>query len=706
VPFWSIGVYHKTKEERKGPWDFRAIRVRMLGYDEKVKNGYRVLVISTGKVLTRLECIWDETEIVQTIGADNINGDLEPMDDLSQLEEEIRSRNIDQHDNEEPRVVQLDEEDESTTSKYYDEEPVNYWYDEDASLVYQWIEDVSYLNTTMSSTITPDTTKLPATVEEALAGPDAEKWKAAIDKEWNNFQDRGVFGPTSPTGRAMKTKIILQKKTKNDGSIIFKARLVAKGYSQIYGLDYKETYAPTTSTCVVMIALQLCAQFGFHLSCFDVTAAFLEGKNDYQNFAVLPKILGGHRVEVLGNFYGEKQGPKIWNDQFNDIVIKRGFERCPAHPCMYRYTDLETDDFIFLVVHVDDGLVITNNMVLVNQFRDYFLTRVKNATFEKEVKKYIGIDLKYDQEMRVIQLKHEQYIANNWDTYCKDVKIPMAPTSNLRTAVAIESDESMLEDTGKFRFIVDRARPDCMVACGEIATRGDKNPSLEHKKVSERTKNYLSTTRQLGLQFASCPEGIVIFGYSDAAYITDGNCKSRLGGCIFMNYNSGAIRSFSKNDTILSSVSHSSCEAEIKAIDEWIREVMHIVDISNFLIGKYTKTIELFVDNKSAIELCSTLKQSHKVKHINLRIHFIREMILMKFVSLNFIRTDYNVADILTKPISEEGFKRHRDILLMGHDNKNPLVYCDTISNSNSNTEVVHCSVDDVWIQENCLEDN
>lgn len=73
---------------------------------------------------------------------------------------------------------------------------------------------------------------------------------------------------------------------------------------------------------------------------------------------------------------------------------------------------------------------------------------------------------------------------------------------------------------------------------------------------------------------------IELFGYSDASYITVGNCKSRLGGCLFLGMYSGAISSYSKNDT---TVSHSSTEAEIKAIDELCRQIVYIRDILIFM---------------------------------------------------------------------------------------------------------------------------
>jgi len=61
---------------------------------------------------------------------------------------------------------------------------------------------------------------------------------------------------------------------------------------------------------------------------------------------------------VIGNFYGEKQGPKIWNNQLDKLLRGLGFVCCPAHPCVYKLTVKE--NFICLVVLVDDGLMMSN----------------------------------------------------------------------------------------------------------------------------------------------------------------------------------------------------------------------------------------------------------------------------------------------------------------------------------------------------------
>jgi hypothetical protein len=374
--------------------------------------------------------------------------------------------------------------------------------------------------------------------------------------------------------------------------------------------------------------------------------------------------LGGRRVLVVGNFYGEKQGPKIWNDQLHGILTRAGFERCPVHACLYK--KVKDGNEMWIVVHVDDGLILTNSLETRAEFLKYFNTQVQEATHLDLVGRYVGMDFQFFPDTRKVLLSHRLYIAQKWGD-CKDGEaIPMPATTNLRKAEPNDSNESMLHDCGEFRFMCDRARPDMLVVTGELATGGASSPSDEHLKVAAKAKNYLKSSQEIGLSLGGLGK-LLVFGYSDASWVCDGNAKSRLGGCVFLSADSGSVCSFSRNDTKPSSLSHSSCEAEIKAMDEWCREVMHIMDMMKFLCGPYSEPVKLFVDSESAIELCTSLKQSHKVKHINMRIHFLRELIEDGFVELFFVPSELNVADVLTKPLPEAAFLKHRWVLLEGH---------------------------------------
>nr|GEX21081.1 retrotransposon protein, putative, unclassified [Tanacetum cinerariifolium] len=70
---------------------------------------------------------------------------------------------------------------------------------------------------------------------------------------------------------------------------------------------------------------------------------------------------------------------------------------------------------------------------------------------------------------------------------------------------------------------------------------------------------------------------------------------------------------------------------------------------------KFNK-IPLYSDNKSAIALCCNNVQHSRTKHIDVRYHFIKEKVQNRIVKLYFVRMEYQLADIFTKPLPREIF--------------------------------------------------
>jgi hypothetical protein len=280
------------------------------------------------------------------------------------------------------------------------------------------------------------------------------------------------------------------------------------------------------------------------------------------------------------------------------------------------------------------------------------------------VQLYLGMDILRSTDLSIFTVSQTRYIINKCSEHVREYNTPMSTTTNLRLCEHNPDNTSLLPDTGMLRYLADRTRPDILAALGEVSGGGEREPSDEHVQTCERIKSYLFTTKEVALHLGG-PSPLMLFGYCDASYVTTGNCKSRLGSCLFINRDSGAFSNVSRNDT---TVSHSSTEAEIKAIDMIAREIVYYRMILTFLGYEQLEPTKIYVDNKSAMDICRTIKLSHKVRHVNVKVHYVRELINQRVIQLIFIPTQFNVADVLTKALIRSIHNRHSSILIYGHN--------------------------------------
>lgn len=505
----------------------------------------------------------------------------------------------------------------------------------------------------------------PANLKEVLTGPDKEIWKESIRAELQQLDDNQVFElAEEQSGRGMKTKLVFKVVYDNNFKIKYKTRLVCCGYSQVAGLDYDETYAPTVGIIEVFIILHICGHLKAVIGCFDVGGAFTLPDADCDIYAWTEAAVCGQRLrlKLLKSLYGMKQSPKLWNDYLNAALTDIGFTRSPIAPCLYKWAD--DINWVLLVDHVDDGLVVCNTEeVFYDLIEKIKQRKIPKVTTFMPIQKYVGITISRDKENGKFILSQKSYIDEMESIGTpKAAAVPHNPDINLRTATPNEKNDSLLPYIGKARFAVDRTRWDGLCVTGELASGGAKHPSDEHWQVAKQYIDYLKSTSDLCLQLGSLL-AIILFVFIDASFKLDGDGRSRIGGAFYLSPDAGAIYAASR---LATEVAQASTYAELQSAFEYGRIIVHIRDILAFLGFPQEKPIKVYIDNKSVMKLVTTLKSTAKSSSVQMKIHFVRELINKKIIELHFVKSELNVADILTKALREKSFIPHREALLQG----------------------------------------
>ena len=420
--------------------------------------------------------------------------------------------------------------------------------------------------------------------------------------------------------------------------------------------------------------------FGWIIEGIDVELAFLESDIDKLILMTLPKDV--YRNPITGkpiivrlkrSLYGLKQAGELWYQFINTVIQQQGFKRLKHDQCVYVKRDLETGEVAIVVCYVDDILFLGNTPDTITAMIDHLKANVTNITGMGEVRRYVGVDIKRDLDRHTISLSQKPYTTTFVDQNIPDdmtsKPIPMSETMDY-SKLGDGSVKPIQDKVGQLRYLADRTRPDISTAVGILGTAA-ANPTKAHLKGVEHLARYLKGTKDLALILGGDDQVVKLFGYTDASHLPDDSSKPRLGYCFFLNLTSGTIYARSVKDT---TVSHSSCESEIKAIDNAIRMAIWLRGFLEELGFKQVEPTVLHTDSVSAKALADICNIGTNSSHLVMRINYIHECVEAGIIQLKYINTLNEVADILTKLLPVEAHERHSQFLLEGHNCQQPVV--------------------------------
>nr|KAJ0207161.1 hypothetical protein LSAT_V11C500238120 [Lactuca sativa] len=494
----------------------------------------------------------------------------------------------------------------------------------------------------------------PKTFSEAMASRDKEAIHDEIDSIMHN--NTWFLADLPPGCKALGCKWILKRKMKVDGTIDkYKARLVIQGFRQKEGIDFFDTYAPVARISTIRLLLALAAIHNLVIHQMDVKTAFLNGDLDEEIYMKQPEgfVMPGneHKVcKLKKSLYGLKQAPKQWHQNFDDVFLSNGFALNQAEKCVYSKFDTSGKGVI-ICLYVDDMLIFGTDLEEVDKTKK-FLSSSFDMKDMGEAEAILGIRIrKGNNGISISQSHYIEKILKKFNfENCSHVSTPIDPSLKLLPNKG--SPVSQLEYSraiGCLMYAMISTRPDIAYAVGRLS-RYTSNPSSHHWQAVSRVFKYLKGTMNYGLTYSGYPS--VLEGYSDASWINNLEDHSSTSGWVFL-LGGGAISWASKKQTC---ITNSTMESEFVALSatgkeaEWLRNLIYEIP----LWPKPISTISIRCDSAATLAKAYSQVYNGKSRHLGVRHSMIRELIMNGVISVEFVRTQLNLADHLTKGLARD----------------------------------------------------
>ena len=496
----------------------------------------------------------------------------------------------------------------------------------------------------------------PKTLREALSGPEKEEWRDGWKSEMESQEKNGTWEIVDlPQGRkVVGCKYVFKKKKDLEGNVKrYKVRLVAQGFTQEYGIDYQKTFAPVLKYCSLRLLFAIVVKRGMTIHQMDVETAFLHGKLEEEIYMNSPEgycIPEGKVLLLKKSLYGLKQAPLCWNKRINEYLVSLGFKRLFADPAVYSRGAGKKQ--IIVGLYVDDLLLFSQDMAEIAKVKAW-LSREFPMKDLGVVSQVLGIKVSHDKKRGWLRMDQESYCNSLLQKYrmeeAKESRIPLIVKEKLTRKMCPVTKEEREEMAtipyrsalGSLMYLMVSTRPD-LAASVSILSRFMDNPG-QHWEALKRVLRYVKHTRSYSLTFCKKANG-ELEGSTDSDWAGCEDTRRSTTGYVFTMCG-GAISWSSQRQ---STVALSATEAEYMASTQGAREA---VWLRRFLkeIGEKQESVQIYSDNQSSMRLMRSGVYHGRTKHIDVRHHYVRDLITEGLVKFSFLPTSELPADVLTK---------------------------------------------------------
>lgn len=519
--------------------------------------------------------------------------------------------------------------------------------------------------------------------------PERSEWRKATQEEYDALMKNETWELVPrPEGRKVtRCKWVFKLKRGGNGEVTrYKARLVAQGFTQQYGIDYHETWAPTMSAVSMRSILAIGNAKGWRrLKQGDVPNAYLKARLQHEVLMEQPQGFAeagkeGWVCRLLKALYGLKQAGMEWNAQItNKLVNEWGYVQSRVDGCVFSRRDANGLVALF-GLYVDDCLAYLRDEEEEKRIGKHMLDSY--GVILDDVDYFCGIKIERDLEKRRLFLSQEAYVdrvVKEFDDSIGQSKPPRTPadtSARLTKEQAPKTDAERLSMSrkpysrlvGALLWVAMMTRPDI---CDQVHKLSQfiRDPGEAHWDAALRVVRYLKGSKRhgimfdgAGITFAINEDGTETLNqpvtfYCDADYAGDTDNRKSTSGLLASIAGAFIMWRAKKQG----GVTLNTMEAELVSMGTAVQESEGLTAGLLEMGIRTTPPAIINEDNQAAILHTKDGRNQSKARHIGVRFYYIRENVKDGKVKIVYCPTAKMLADIMTKAIPADQFEYLRN---------------------------------------------
>ena len=380
-------------------------------------------------------------------------------------------------------------------------------------------------------------------------------------------------------------------------------------------------------------------------------------------------------VQLMKALYGCVESAVLWYNTITEFLGKLGFKASPYDKCIL-WKVYEDETHFLIVLYVDDLLMTCAILKYIDELIEELRKEFKDLTVNNDkVFTYLGMLFNYSSpgELIISMPHYTREVLELCDIVDPNDIKPSPDSDKLfsedNTPLLCANEKANYHSiVAKLLYMAKRTRPDILLYVSYASTRV-LNPTEKDRKDLQRLLKYLNGSIELGLVFKASeinnnndnnkinlPD---IKSFADASFNCHIDSKSHSGVCVMLG--SACVFASSTKQKI---VTRSTPESELVAADGGAAAAINIGNLIKSIDYEINIPI-LYQDNTSAIAIIEEGgPKSFRTRHIALKFFFISDRTKSGELKIEYVSTDFMLADLLTKPLQGTKFSTMRNMLM------------------------------------------